>query len=938
MKSILQKISPHIIVILGLYLVLFLYFKPAFEGMRLAQNDVKQAIAAGHEVSEFRKNNGEEALWSNSMFSGMPMYIINAQYSGDWTYKINTFLRNLFPHTIGSIAINFLCAYVMFLCFRLKPFTAAIGAFAYSFSVFTIISAEAGHIYKVLAMGYMPLVIGGIKLVLDKKYLLGGSLTSLAVSLELAGQHPQITYYLAFFSAFFVGSILLVEIINKNYKHVFLSIGILLFAALLGLGPNTARLWSSLEYNPYSTRGKKELVSENKTSNNVSNGLNKTYAFDWSQGIGESFTLAIPNMYGGASGEDIGEKSALYSVIEENFGRKNALNFSKGAPTYWGDQPFTGGPIYVGITVIFLAFAGFLSSDKKQRWAIGTGIVFTLMLAWGKNFEILNYFMFDHFPLFNKFRTVSMALAVVILGIVLLAGIGLNKLIFDEEDRKKLLLNTFIGTLLFTFTVGFSHYLFADFRALEFNSFGSKNAITSSFVSILIGAIIFGGSYYYIHKKDKLFNLLDLSGSTKLNFKLILILCFITFSLTSIDSSRRENALVEGIKTRNSSLVIDKDDQFIQRYFTQVPEKVQREVYSALLADRESMFLSDWFRSIIFVIAIGGLLFIYNNKIIKNKELVLVCVLALLFIDILPIDWKFINHDKFTESSKKTNFRKNKSDVLILNDAQQQNKISYRVHDLNNPFNNSIPSYYHKLVGGYSGLKMQRYQDLIDSTLQKENYLISANINQMQKMQLPTEQIVQQLQSRLLPQLDILNMLNAQYIMADYNGAVIPNNNALGNAWFVSKIKEVSSVTEEINFIKNEKEFDPSKELVVNNTIYDNLSLDENYSCKGEITLSDYQPNKLTYNTNSQNDQVAVFSEVYYPKGWNAYIDGKLDSYFACNYVLRAMKIPSGEHTIEFRFEPKSYSLGNSISRIASILIFIALGSAIFFSIKSKEE
>ncbi len=236
MKSVFQKSIPHLLVFLGLFIVLFIYFKPAFEGKILPQNDVFQGIAAGHEVSLHRAETGEEALWSNSMFGGMPMYVTNVQYNGDWTHKITQSIRGFFPRTVSSIFINFVCAYIMLLCFRVSPYVSAVGAFAFAFSVFTILSAEAGHIFKILAIGYMPLIIGGVRLVLNKKYLLGGSLTALAIGLELSSQHYQITYYIAIFMALYVLVHFIIEIKEKNYKHTLLLTLTLVIASIVGAG------------------------------------------------------------------------------------------------------------------------------------------------------------------------------------------------------------------------------------------------------------------------------------------------------------------------------------------------------------------------------------------------------------------------------------------------------------------------------------------------------------------------------------------------------------------------------------------------------------------------------------------------------------------------------------------------------------------------------
>ena len=303
-------------------------------------------------------------------------------------------------------------------------------------------------------------------------------------------------------------------------------------------------------------------------------------------------------------------------------------------------------------------------------------------------------------------------------------------------------------------------------------------------------------------------------------------------------------------------------------------------------------------------------------------------------IDIIPLDLNFINHDKFTEGKSNKQYRKNASDKEIFKQAKTDQLVAYRVHDLNNSFNNSIPSYHHHLVGGYSGLKMQRIQDLIDSTLHRENYLITANYNQMMQNKVPLEFANQQIQNRVLKELDILNMFNAQYIMFNYNGNVIKNPNALGNAWFVDEIKEVNSASEEINTIKNAPTFDPVKTAVVDTKKFPNVS--KSTSSQGTIKLTSYEPNELKYVAENKSNSTVVFSEIYYPAGWNAYIDDKPVEHFRANYVLRALNVPAGKHNIVFKFEPKSYSSGNSISRIASIIITLLLLASIGLGVKKE--
>lgn len=920
MKSVFKKSLPHIYVLAGLFLVLFIYFKPAFDGKILPQNDVFQGIAAGHEVSLHRVETGEEALWSNSMFGGMPMYVTNVYYSGDWTHKITQSIRQLFPRTVSVIAVNFVCAYIMLLCFRVSPYISAIGAFAFAFSVFTILSAEAGHIFKVLAIGYMPLVIGGIRLVLNRKYLLGGSLTALAVGLEISSQHYQITYYLALFAALYVIIHLAIELKEKNFKHSLLLSLTLVFASVIGAGPNLARIWSIVEYNKYSTRGIKELL-DTSGKENKKQGLDKDYAFAWSQGSWETLTLAVPYLYGGASGENIGEKSELAKQLKTlGVPRNNIRDITQQAPTYWGDQPFTGGPVYAGISIIFLAILGFITCAKKERMAIGISVLFLTLIALGKNFESFNYFMFDYFPMFNKFRTVSMSLSLTVLGLVLLAGIGLNNFLFKEGlDKKQTFYLTLVSSLVFIISIGVAQYVFIDYQSISINQ---KQSGFPLFMPILL-LVIYGAIGFVLSKRTVLIGNIKNTDSIKKSAYALLALSYIIITVAAVSTGIRENAIST-----------DKDIVTFQRMFgNNVSQSVLNDLVDAIRSDRHSMFVSSWFRSMLFIGLTAIALYLYHIKIIKDKVLVSISILAIVAIDLLTVDVKYLNHSKFTEKGGLEKiFVKNTSDNYILTDAKDD--PNYRVFDLSNPFNNSMPAYYHKLVGGYSGLKLQRFQDVIDSTLRREEYFIRTNLQNLQAEKIPFDVIKNNYSKPMFEHLSILNMLNTKYVMIDYNGNVLKNDQVLGNAWFVDSIKNVRTPQEEIEALQA---INPSTTAIVNSNQFPQITTLESKNT-GSIHLTNYQPNQLRYTSNTTSERLAVFSEIYYSEGWKATIDGKEAPIVRCNYILRGLVVPAGKHEIVFTFKPNSYVVGNKISLAFSIVLFSSLFVALFFEIKNQTK
>ena len=416
--------SSLIVILLGL-LITIIYFKPlVFDNKNLPQHDIKQGISSQKELKDYRLKTGEEALWTDRMFGGMPLYVTGVYFESNWAERLNYKLRFI-PVSAFVIFLSFFCCFIMLLCFKINPWIAGIGAFAYAFNTFSIVSTGAGHIFKILAMAYAPLILGGMALIFRKKYILGFAVTTLAISLEIAAKHYQITYYFAFFGGIYVIYQIVDRILKKETPHLIKSLGVLLIAAIIGVGPHISRLWSVQEYNAYSTRGKRELAVQ--TENGSEKGLDKDYAFAWSEGKWESFTMLIPHLYAGSSQEG-----------------------------YWGDQPGTAGPVYAG-SVLFFFFIMYLINIKKLKnyWIIVGGL-FLLGISWGRNLEILNYTLFDYFPLFSSFRSVSMAITFAVLALAIGGTIGLNSYINteDKEEKKKLIKMTsivFFGLLIFVF-------------------------------------------------------------------------------------------------------------------------------------------------------------------------------------------------------------------------------------------------------------------------------------------------------------------------------------------------------------------------------------------------------------------------------------------------------------------------------------------------------
>ena len=798
-----KLLLPHFIAVAIFIVISALFFHPVFfEGKVMNQNDIVQGTSSGQEMREFREETGKEALWTNSMFGGMPAYLVNVHWSGDLLKYAQDAVSVYLPSPAKYTFLAMLCFYVLLLTYRVNPYLAIAGGIAYGINSFFIVSIEAGHIWKVSAIAYMPLVLAGIQTIIQKKTLLGISLTAIAVGLLIRSNHVQIAYYLFIVLLVFWIVYLIDAIRNKTLPSF---VKITLFMAIgggIGICANLGKLWTAYEYSPYTIRGKSELASNTQSS---SGGLDRDYAFGWSNGIPETFTLLVPYFYGGASGEDVGTKSKLAKELRRaGVGPAQIRSITSRAPTYWGKQPFTSGPVYLGIIVIFLFIIGIMTvKGPLKSWLIAASIL-GLMLSWGKNLEWFNYFVFDYFPLYNKFRAVSMTLVIPLLCIPLLGFIGLSQALQNLD--KKVLMKAF--------------------------------AITSGLLVLLLIASAF-------------------------------------FSYRSPG-----------------------DAAIGQQFFI-----------DALIDQRASMFRSSAIRSLFFVGLGGALLYFYSLKKI-SQPIFLGSLIFIIFIDLYTIDKKYTSTDRFVKKSQIAAYQPDAADSRILLDEDY-----YRVVNLTvNVFNDATTSYYHSSIGGYHGAKLRRYNDVIEYHLNEE---LSGAISQIQNG------------SYNISNTPVLNMLNTRYFkLGNSSNAVLSNPNSQGNAWFVSEIKSVSSPDEAIVALGNED--------LTQTVISEKMDSKQGLSA-GSVSLEEYQPNYLKYSSSNSGEGFVVFSEIYYPKGWKATIDGNEVSIEQVNYLLRGLFIPAGDHVIEFKFEPSAYSIGNSSMMIGSIVSIALFIFAVAYSIKNHD-
>ena len=799
------KIFPSIIAILIFSLASIIYFHPILKGYKLNQSDITQFRGMVKDINDFRSEENREPYWTGASFSGMPAYQVSAYYPNDFVRSLDRLLRFL-PRPADYTFLYFLSFFVLMMALKVNWRLAILGSLAFGFSTYLIIIFGAGHNAKAHAIAYMPLVLAGFLWVFQRKFILGFIVTGLAIALEIYTNHIQMTYYLGF-CLLILGIVEFVNAIREKVVPLFIKqVAIIIAAVALGVGANAPRLMALKEYADHSTRGRSELTINLDGSNKeITKGLDKTYITQYSYAKLETFNLFIPRFMGGGTIEKLGEDSNFYQFIEEKAGKKVATDYSEQVLTYWGDQPIVEAPAYIGAVIFLLFFLGiFLVKGRLKQWLV-VATVFSIILSWGRNFEVITNFFIDYVPLYNKFRAVSSIQVIAELCVPILGVLGL-KAFFSSEISK------------------------------EEKYQGLKKAV------LAFGALIIAG-----------FALAHMFG---------------TF---------------EGLRDAQQ--------------YSEIPGFLD-----AVIADRKAMLLSDTIRSLVLVLISGTALWFFLKGKLKPVIIIVGLTLLILF-DLISVNKKYVNADDFKTARKiKKPFTKSDADKIILQDKSHYRVANFAV-DL---MNDGSTSYYHNSIGGYHAAKLGRYQELFDFQLAKNN-------------------------------IQVFNMLNTKYfIVPDAEGKpkAQQNTEANGNVWFVDNLIPVKNANEEIQALDS---LSTKEEAVILENDYKKMDIQfpMQQDTIATIALADYKVTSLTYKSVTKSVQFAVFSEIFYKEGWNAYIDGELVPHYRVNYVLRGMKIPAGIHNIEFKFESKVIQQGKTVSLISyALLLFISVGW--FFYDKKK--
>jgi len=719
----------------------------------------------------------------------------------------------------------------------------------------------AGHMTKAHALAYVPMVVAAVLYTYRGKMLLGGVLTALAVALELYANHLQITYYLVLM-LILIGLVQFIKDFKTNNLIDFSKrSGVLILAALLASATAVTRLSTTMEYGTESTRGKSELTNDldNKTS-----GLDKDYATSWSYGVAETFTLLIPNFYGGASQGELTTDSETYNAIKR---APNAKQLIKQLPLYWGTQPFTSGPTYAGAIVMFLFIFGLLFVKSEMRVWILLATIMSIMLAWGKNFMPLTDLFLDYFPGYNKFRAVSMILVIAEFTIPLLGFVALNRfldssIISKSTDFK---INKYLAWVLWFIT---------GIVCLSIiTNMGSGSLLSFILISPWISFV------YHIRKKSP----------------------FITFQNSSyiISSTSKDRALKYAFYlTGGITLIFALIPTLFFDFVGGQDANLAKNGWpiDALQADRAGLLSADAWRSFIFIALTFGTLWLFLKNTLKSQYVIII-VGVLVLADMWTVNKRYLNDDNFARKRKvEIPYQATQADQQILRDKDP----NFRVFNQSvSTFNDASTSYFHKSIGGYHGAKLKRYQELIENHIAKGN-------------------------------MAVLNMLNTKYFITP-KGQAQQNPGAMGNAWFINEINTVANADAEIASLNG---FNPANTAIVDVRFSEQM-IDGLDNVGTSITLTEYKPNYLKYNSTSSKNGIAIFSEIYYDKGWNAYVDGELKPHFRANYVLRGMQIPAGNHVVEFKFEPAVYLVSERIALASSVVLLLLLA---FVSVKELKD
>lgn len=992
-----KKMLPHIAAVAIFLTVSIAYFYPALEGYMIKSHDINMHKGMSKEVFNHRDTYGEEPLWTNSMFGGMPATQISVIYKSNLIGKIDKALMSILPHPINYLFLYMIGFYILLLCMKVDPWLAMAGAIAYGFSSYFFIIMGAGHNSKAVAVGYMAPALGGFLLAYRKKVFLGVAIMTLFMSLQINANHPQVTYYF-FILLFFIFLYKAISYFKKKELPSFAKItGLVAIGTVLAISTNIPNLYGTYEYSPHTQRGGSELTDntrldafseqietlvlnklkltgcdtpkcilelptneliaktglDKETVDGVvkilsKKGMSKDYALQWSYGKGETWNFLIPNAKGGSSSLLLGNPE--FAELEGNTELKEMLSLnyqlytsrvsSEVVTDYFGNQASTAGPVYIGAIVCLFFVLAMVFWTNKLKWPLLVMMILSIGLAWGKNLQWLTDLFWDFAPAYSKFRAVTIILVMVELILPLVGILWIWDVIKNKEK--------YTGTI---------------------KLFGKKEV-----------------------ESKKLF--FGVSGFVAL---ITLLFAFMPSALIEMENEGDKAFFTPATFNTQIATMVKMDPKVVPPEYASNPDEYASlliQSYSPklktaekqLITYREGVIQKDALRSFLFVLLGAVLLYFFMYKKIQTSYFS-VALAALLLIDFWGIDVRYLSNEKGPQGNfmawqekeeKLIPFMPTYADFAILtNEMTNSPEISmevqkeavaklekkgdaltykeeanakfgrlsqltnYRVFLLSGGYSQETSiSYYHKSLGGYHSAKIQRYQDLIERKLNQQMQLAS-NPN-------------------TLAQANIINMLNTKYIITNPNGQGkfidmnnmetlsevnqrstpgFLNNEAYGNAWFVSEVKAYNSPDDEFAGID---EVDLKNVATTDETFERNQGVVGTYSkaADASIKMSSYRANEINYlvENATEGDHYAVFSEIFYQLGWKAYLDGKEAPINRVDYTLRGVKIPAGTKEVSLRYELDSYKSLSTVALITSVIIILLVLSLFYLSVfKGKD-
>lgn len=901
MKLSFKSFLPHLVALVLFVVLPSIYFSPLYDGYALKQNDIRQFQGMSKEMFDYKlTHDQQQPNWTNAMFSGMPTYQISADQHSNWLTYVDQLLKLGLPRPVGILFVSMLGFYILGLCLRLNPWLAMIGALGYGFSTINILYLGAGHMSKVNAIAYMAPALGGLVLAFRGRWLLGSAIFALFMGLNITANHLQMTYYLAFI----LGAVAIAEVIRlalaKNWKPLGLAMGGLALASILALLSNASLLLTTLEYSKYTTRGTSELTIKAKNgSQQAKEGLTTDYILEYNYGARELLSLYAPNAKGGKGDLIANDPDALTDTDPTYIEQVGQMNH------YWGGQRMSGGAFYFGVVLLVFFVLGLVFVKDTLRWPFLLLSVLVLFLA-SNQMNFFNDFFIHQFPMYNKFRDSKMLLVLLQIMVPTMGLMFLDKLIKNEGlwGQKKYWYGAMGIVLLFAIVLVLSPSMSGTFMTKE-----------------------------------------EVQQFTE---------------ATKQAKDQSQTAFYQGLRQSliDARIAIYKAD-------------MQRSLFLVILALGVVVLLLRTQLNRLLVIAIAGVLVLADQMSVAKRYLnnddstgVLEAYQSLdeasIPYSVSPADISIIQQEK-PNPALAQQLEAAYADFIYYKDLSDQSVLStyaafgalnlssnYRVLNLNGTMAETNTSFFHKSIGGYHGAKLKRYQEFVDFHFSPAVQALSTAVNEaknnkLRTLALPVGATQEQLQQiydtlsieslALVGQAEYLNMLNTKYIILKPNQPAVRNTNANGPAWFVSEVKVVPNANQEM-LACGSKVLTNSKTQAVVHQEFKSQLVGLGQDSTSQIQLLSYDPSELRYRSNAKAKQLAVFSEIYYPAGWNCYIDGKAVANLRVNYLLRGVVVPAGKHQIIWKFEPLTVQTGSTLASIGSVLLLLGFLLSLWFTYK----